>query len=58
MKCVIKYKDNKSYFCKNIGFQNHWTPYNEAMIFETVAEARKVIKKCKLKNVEVLKCTR
>lgn len=58
MKCVIKYKNNNSYFCKNIGYQNHWTPFQEAKMFETVAKAKEVIKKYKLKNVEVIKCTK
>lgn len=58
MKCVLKKKENDSYFCKNIGFQNHWTYFNEAKIFETVKEARKIIKKYNISNVEVVKCSK
>lgn len=63
MKCYIRryeivdgekqYKD--SYFNKNIGFQNHWTPQREARLFESILEAKWIIKLYRLKNCEVYK---
>ena len=55
MRCIIKKLNNDSYFNKNIGFQNHWTFRDEAKEFESVADARAIIKKYKLKEVEVKK---
>jgi len=53
MKCRIKRTNNDSYFNKNLGFQNHWTPRKEAKLFDSVAEARATMKIHKLKNVEI-----
>ncbi|MBQ1551699.1 MAG: hypothetical protein IIZ67_06315 [Bacilli bacterium] len=36
----------------------HWTYKDQARIFETVVEARKIIRKHKLKNVEIEKIRR
>lgn len=59
MKCFLKRIGNDSYFNKNLFIgQNHWTPKKEARLFKSVDEARKIIKKYKLKNVEVEKCTK
>ena len=55
MKCRIKRVDNDSYFNKNIGFQNHWTYINEAKVFDSVADARAIIKVHKIKNAEIEK---
>jgi hypothetical protein len=57
MKCVIKYKKNDSFFCRNITkTQNHWVSYQEARVFKTIKKAEEIIKKYNLKNVEVIKC--
>lgn len=53
MKCMIKRKNNDSYFNKNLGFQNHWTYRDEGKVYSLVSYARQVIKQYKLKNVEV-----
>lgn len=62
MKCYIRKIDEKTKEFKNIYFnkhlfenQNHWTTRDEAKIFPSVLEARKTIKKYKLKNVAVEK---
>lgn len=59
MKCYIRrFKDGKfgiGYFKLNVcsGF-NHWVfTKQEAKLFDTVAKARKTIKKYKIKNCEV-----
>lgn len=61
MKCRIKRVNRDSYFNKHIGIEgcpNLWCYRDNATIFESVAEGRLMIKKYKLKNVEVekIKC--
>ena len=56
MKCRIKRINKDSYFNKHIGTTicpNLWTYIYDAKIFNSVIEARTIIRKCKLKNVEV-----
>lgn len=54
MKCVIK--KTYGYFRRNIDAeQNAWAYKENAKIFKSVAEARKIIKKYKLKNVTIEK---
>lgn len=54
MKCRIKKTNNDSYFNKHFGINNnHWTYRDESKIFDSIAEARAVIKVYKLKNVEI-----
>jgi hypothetical protein len=52
MKCRIKRTNNDSYFNKNLGEFNHWTPRSEAKLFDSVAEARATMKIHKLKIEE------
>ena len=55
MNCIIKNKNN-AYFDKHLfGNQNHWVFKNEAKLFDTVFEAKQVIRKYKLKNAEIEK---
>lgn len=56
MKCYIKKIGNETYFNKNIATRmNHWTPKIEAKLFDSVADARAIIKIYKLKNIEIEK---
>lgn len=56
MKCRIKKINKEAYFDKNIGFQNHWVYRDSAKIFDSVAEARAIIKVYKIQNVEIERC--
>lgn len=57
MKCRLKVKDKEdTYYNSYIGNGVfHFTYRDQARVFETVPEARKVISKHKLKNVEIEK---
>lgn len=56
MKCRIKRIGNDSYFNKNISVGiNHWVYREEAKVFDSVAEAKAIIKVYKLKNIEIEK---
>lgn len=55
MKCIIKNKSG-AYFNNHLfENQNHWVFKNEAKIFNNCLDARQLIKKYKLKNVELEK---
>lgn len=57
MKCRIKRENNDTYFNKHISNGvNHWVYRDEAKIFDSVKEARTIIKEGKLKNVEIERC--
>lgn len=62
MNCCIKRYNEKierhSYFARNIGKNiNHWVQLRiEAKMFDTIKEAKRIIKHYKLKNCEVEIC--
>ena len=61
MKCWIKRLNSDAYFEKNLGIEmcpNKWANKQNAKLFDSVAEARAIIKVYKLKNCEVEKCTK
>lgn len=56
MKCRLKRLKNDTYFCKHITDNlNHWTCKEESKTFNTVSEARAMIKLFKIKNAKIEK---
>ena len=56
MKCRIKRVGKNTYFERNIDKNfNHWVLLRDAKIFTTVFIAKEMIRKYKLKNVEIEK---
>lgn len=56
MNCRIKRVGGQLYFKNNVDKNiNHWVYREEAKVFSTVFMAKDIIKKYKLKNVEIEK---
>lgn len=56
MKCYIKSPKYDVYFQKHLfEGQNHYVYKNDAKLFESVKEARNIIKKYKIKKYEIVK---